>query len=214
MFEPNSKPLPFSDEARIATLSTGEALSFAIEDAFRHEGRESSHFDVHDDSRLIRDHCDVIFITVDSDCLRLIGSKLTESLAGTVAVICTTSVRHDSNGFYMASIPDGSVTNLTARLFPNSRIVGAMQQFTHEHIELASMGAFHSDAPIIGDDLEAVYLVEALIEDLRGFDPVYMGGLHTSEAIEGMTAVIREAAQYTQTPAGFRLSNTGFRFLV
>jgi hypothetical protein len=47
---------------------------------------------------------------------------------------------------------------------PDSRVIGALQQFGTGHLTFATLGTFHSDVPVIGDDREASDLVEALID--------------------------------------------------
>lgn len=206
--------LPSISDARIAILSAGEALGPAINEALRHEGHDPIKFDARNDIPSPYNYYDIVFVTLGPTALQTLSLKVHNVLAKTAIVVSTTSVCCDQNGFHMKSLPDGSdsMTNMAKRLFPDSSIVGALQQFTAEHIELAYMGAFASDALIIGDDIKTVDMVESLIGELRGFDPVYMGGLRSAYAIEGMTAIIREAAQYMHNPAGFRISSTGLRF--
>ena len=79
----------------------------------------------------------------------------------------------DDDGFFMEPVPDGGVANLVARILPNSRVVGALQQFTAEHLALASLGVLKTDVPVVSDDIEAADLIEGLIDEIRGFDSVY-----------------------------------------
>jgi len=113
----------------------------------------------------------------------------------------------------MEPVPDGGVANLVARILPNSRVVGALQQFTAEHLALASVGVLETDVPVVSDDIEAADLIEGLIDEIRGFDSVYAGPLRSSAAIEGLAAVISEVARERGGPVGFRLSQTGIKIL-
>ena len=82
----------------------------------------------------------------------------------------------------MKPVLDRGVANLVARLLPNSRVVGALQQFTAEHIALGSLGALETDVPVVADDIEAADLTEGLIDEIRGFDSAYPGPLRSSAA--------------------------------
>jgi len=53
----------------------------------------------------------------------------------------------------------------------------------------------------------------ARIDEIRGFDSVYAGPLRSSAAIEGLAAVISEAARERGGPVGFRLSRTEIKIL-
>jgi predicted dinucleotide-binding enzyme len=134
-------------------------------------------------------------------------------LSDLVVVVGTSSVSSDESGFFMEPVPDGGVANLVARLLPNSRVVGALQQFNARHVVLGSLGALETDVPVVSDDIEAADLVEGLIDEIRGFDSVYAGPLRSSAAIEGLAAVISEAARERGGPVGFRLSQTGIKIL-
>ena len=91
--------------------------------------------------------------------------------------------------------------------------MGALQQFNAEHVILASLGTLETDVPVVADDIEAADLVEGLIDEIRGFNSVYVGPLRSSAAIEGIAAVINEAARERGSPVGFRLSRTGIKIL-
>jgi hypothetical protein len=66
---------------------------------------------------------------------------------------------------------------------PDSRVIGTLQQFGTGHLTFATLGTFHSDVPVIGDDREASDLVEALI------DGVTHAQDHESGAELGISAV-------------------------
>ena len=201
----------------MAVLGDGEPLGSAIVDCFAGAGRSVPGIDT---PRLrpgpLGREYDVVFLTLEWKHLRNHAQALNEILSGIVLVVCTTSVSSDENGFLMAPVPEGSVTNLAAHLFPKSRVVGALHQFTTEHLTLANLGILESDVPVVGDDREATDLVEELIDELRGLKSVYLGGLGASAAVEGLSAIVNEVSQNRQSPVGFRLNENGaggLRFL-
>lgn len=111
----------------------------------------------------------------------------------------------DGSGSYVEPVPFDSVVQLSATLLTGCRVVGALQQFTPEQLSLAASGAFVSDAPVTGDDREATDLVEEVIDMVSGLDAVYMGGLRTAGAVEGLASVVREMAASHALSGGFRL---------
>lgn len=130
-------------------------------------------------------------------------------------MICATSLSCDENGYYVKDVPERSVTRLAAQLVPSARVVGALQQFMPEHLELARLGLLESDAPITGTDREATDLVEALVDEVPGLHSLYMGGLDVSAAVKGLAAVVREVSSSQPAPVGCRVSEKGggLRFL-
>jgi predicted dinucleotide-binding enzyme len=203
-------PLPPPKYARVAVIGQPDLLTTALVEAFTSTGRRVEQFTP--DAPIPRSF-EVIFITIDFRSLELVIPKLVHVLADSVVVVCTTSLDSDDHGYFMREVPKGGTTGLVARLLPNSRIVGALQQFGADHIALATLGAFHSDVPVIGDDREASDLVEALIDELRGFTSVYTGGLNVAGAIEGLAAVVNDVARTLGRPVGFQLSPSGIKFL-
>jgi predicted dinucleotide-binding enzyme len=156
---------------------------------------------------------DVAFVTIDSMSLESVLPRLAHVLQGKVVVVCTTSLDSDEHGYFMRQVPKGGITGVAARLLPDSRVVGALQQFSAGHLTLASLGTFQSDVPVIGDDREATDLVEALIDEVHGLESVYTGGLKAADSVEGLASVVNEVARDLGRPAGFRLTINGIKFL-
>jgi hypothetical protein len=69
-------------------------------------------------------------------------------------------VSRDEGGFFMPPVAEGGAARLVARLLPDSRVVGALQQFSAEHVVLASLGTLETDVPVVSDDIEAADLIE------------------------------------------------------
>lgn len=114
--------------------------------------------------------------------------------AGPVLIPCVTGLTRDDDGYHMDDVPGGSVVQLLAELLPTWCVVGALQHFTGEQLYAAASDLFVTDVPVTGDDREATDLVEGIIDLVPGLDAVYLGGLRTSSAVEGLAAVVREVA--------------------
>ncbi len=209
-------PLPLPRYVRAAVIGPDSDFSEAIINAFSTADRRVDHLVPRELSPMttpLSRSYDVVLVTVDPSSLESVLSGRAELLSDLVVVVCTSSVSSDESGFFMEPVPDGGVANLVARLLPNSRVVGALQQFNARHVVLGSLGALETDVPVVSDDIEAADLVEGLIDEIRGFDSVYAGPLRSSAAIEGLAAVISEAARERGGPVGFRLSQTGIKIL-
>lgn len=209
-------PLPLPRYVRAAVIGPASDFSEAIINAFSTADRYVDHLvpqELSPTSTPLSRSYDLVLVTVDPSSLESVLSGRAELLSDLVVVVCTSAVSYDEGGFFMKPVPDGGVANLVARLLPNSRVVGALQQFTAEHIALGSLGALETDVPVVADDIEAADLTEGLIDEIRGFDSVYAGPLRSSAAIEGLAAVINEVARERGGPVGFRLSQTGIKIL-
>jgi predicted dinucleotide-binding enzyme len=209
-------PLPLPSYVRAAVIGPDSDFSEVIINAFSTADRRMDHLMPQEFSLMTTPlfwSYDVVLLTLDPDSLEGVLSGRAELLSDLVVVVCTSSVSCDEGGFFMKPVPEGGVTNLVARLLPNSRVVGALQQFNAEHVVLGGLGALETDVPVVSDDIEAADLIEGLIDQIRGFDSVYAGPLRSSAAIEGLAAVIAEATRERGGPVGFRLSQTGIKIL-
>jgi len=155
-------------------------------------------------SELKRDF-DVVFAALSWTSLQNDVRLLAEAFAGLVLVVCTTASHRDAYGHVVEPVPHGSVSLLAAHLFPSSRVVGAFQQLTADHLRLADIGALVTDVLVVGDDREATDLVEGLVDELRGCSSVYFGGLRSSRAAEGFAAIIQQVSEDQGLPVGFRV---------
>ncbi|MFC5178519.1 NADPH-dependent F420 reductase [Nocardioides taihuensis] len=214
--EPPNSPLPVVRFARIGVICDGQdALASALVECLKSVGLRVSPLRSADlQSEPLTKKFDVVFLGLSWARLQESGPELADRLAGVVVVACTTTISWDEDGYLMVPIPDGSVTAMAARLLPESRVVGAFHQFSAGHLELACLGAFESDVPVLGDDREATDLIEGIVDSIRGLESVYVGGLEVARAFEGLAAIVNEVARGRERPVGFRLSETGgIRFL-
>jgi 8-hydroxy-5-deazaflavin:NADPH oxidoreductase len=193
-------------------------MADALADAFVAAGRTieriGSNSFLSEDQRPSALSADVMFIIIPWRMLERAIQLLARSTERMVLVNCIAAIDSDDRGFFISHVPEGSVTAALAKAWPLARIVGALNQFTADHLKLATLGTLRTDVPVVGDDREATDLVEALIDELRGLEGVYAGPLRTAAAIEGMTALLREAEVQAGHPLGFRfLEGGGLRLL-
>jgi len=209
-------PLPLPRYVRAAVLGPDSDLSEAIIKVFSTAARRVDRLVPHQLSAtttpLSRSY-DVVLLTVEPDSLEDVLSGRSGLLSDLVVVVCTSSVSRDEGGLFMPPVAEEGAARLAARLLPDSWVVGALQQFSAEHVVLAGLGTLETDVPVVSDDIEAADLIEGLVDQIRGFNSVYAGRLRSSAAIEGLAAVVSEPARERGGPVAFRLSQTGIKIL-
>jgi hypothetical protein len=193
---PPHAPLPLPRLARLTVMGRNRKAT-ALGDLFADAGRPVRRAGLPLPAELrFADLTDVVFICLPRAELDAYRAALAGPLRDVVAVVAT--------------VP-GPATLVKA--WPDTRVVGAFQQFTAAHFERARLGLLQSDVPVVGDDREATDLAQAIIDELPGFDAVYTGPLRTAAAMEGFTTVVREVEKTFGRPVGFRLdSRRGIRF--
>jgi len=152
------------------------------------------------DCRLPLD-ADVILLSVDIDHWPNALARLEPALAGLVVVWCAVTRPQGPR----ATLGPGSALANVAAALPAARVIGAFQQFGTDHLRLMALGLLETDAPVLGDDLEAADLIEALLDHVSGVTGVYAGPLRGAGAVEGIATLLDEVAQTAGRPVGFRL---------
>lgn len=199
-----SSPLPLPRYATIALVDDGTPRVGALSDALRASRRHLVRYSVADlIDRPGRIAADVVVAGSAVDELLTLAPRLTPGLDGAVLVCATVDERrHDTRD----RSPDGeSIVVHVAASLPRARVVGALQQFDVDHLALIGLGMLETDAPVTGDDREAVDLVEALLDEIPGVSAVFAGPLRNAGAIEGISVVLRSLGQAVGRPIGFRL---------
>jgi predicted dinucleotide-binding enzyme len=205
-------PLPLPRNTRIAVLGNTE-FAATVTEALTSAGRAAAlvnpEFVASMAVSFASLDADVVFVAMRWVELEPQIANFADPLAHLAVVNCATSLEMDGRGYFMAPVSEGSVTAALARCWPRSRVVGALQQFTADHLRLAMLGSLRTDAPIVGDDREVADLVEALIDEIEGLESVYAGPLRAAGAIEGLAALLREVESNSGHPVGFRLAADG-----
>ena len=214
IMKPAIGPLPLPRYARLGVLGGQEGLGLSLHACLVSAGLTVRSLDPAMSDVDPASECDVVFLAVHWKDFASVSASWRRALNEKVLVVCTSALVCDGDGFYVEPVPEGSVLQRAAEEFPTSRVVGAFQQFRTGHLELARLGSFSSDAPVVGDDREATDLVEALVDSVRGFEAVWVGGIEAASALEGFSAIVNEVARDRHHPVGFRLTDGGgLRFL-
>lgn len=207
------RPLPLPRHTRLAVVGDGSARTLALEAALRTTGRSISRrllSDIAD--RRSRLEADVVVFSCQVDEMLELRTRLSEALTG-VVVVCS-MLGEPPPSRVDGTRGDKSAVAMVSAALPSARVVGALQQFTDRHFTQFSLGLLQSDAPVTGDDREAVDLVEAILDEVPGLDAVFAGSIRTAAAIEGLADVLHSVEQQAGLPLGFRLDPTrGMVFL-
>lgn len=205
-------PLPPPALARVAVLGAGprrdalaDGLDVGTRRCLRLGWREIG-------SRRLADVADVVVVADSWDAVSHHIDQVVGDLADVVVIAAVDVVVGAPGDSSVVGPAEGTTPTLAAR-WDRSRVVGAFHQLTVEHLQLAAVGSLRSDVPVIGDDREAVDLVEGLIDDMTGLEAVYAGRLTFAAVVEGFAAIVREVGASSGEPVGFRFGEAGLRFL-
>lgn len=198
-------PLPVARHVRIALLGVETPRLLAVQAALQSTGRFCTRYDFSDvvgrpDSLDV----DLVIVCCDLDELIRLSKGLASALEGVVVLCPMVDSPREHAGDDLAASRESAVEQVSAAL-PGARVVGALQQFTAEHLTLLAVGALETDAPVTADDREAADLVEAILDEVPGIAAVFAGPLRNASAIEGIGTVLQSVEQNTGQRIGFRL---------
>lgn len=211
-------PLPLPRRARVAVVSDDDGLASGLNQLWAAHGRAVTQLSwrtlTQAPERRLRQEFDVVLLCVPWHRLRSQASELADLLRGVVVVSCISEAAPDAEDSTPTETGRESVTELLDRHLPGSRVVGALQLLQAEHLSLAAVGALETDVPVLGDDLEAVDLVSALVDELPGLEAVHAGSLRQAAGVEGLAAMIRQIEADTGELKGVRFGDEGqFRII-
>jgi NADPH-dependent F420 reductase len=133
--------------------------------------------------------------------------ELAEPLAGKVVVDCVVPMGWDELGAYVLDVPEGSVAQQAAALLPDSKVVGAFHHLSAALLEDLSKPTLDGDVMVVGDDREAMDLVQALAGQLPGMRGIYAGRLRNARQVEALTVNLVSVNRRYKAHAGIRVTD-------
>ena len=120
----------------------------------------------------------------------------------------------DARGAYPLPVAEGNAAQQAAALLPQSRVVAAFHHVSSVLLLDPEATSLDQDVLVLGDNLEATDLVQALAARIPGMRPVVAGRLRNRGQIEALTAnLVSINRRYKVTPRGHYLSiENGPRF--
>jgi 8-hydroxy-5-deazaflavin:NADPH oxidoreductase len=133
-------------------------------------------------------------------------SALRDPLIGKVVVDCVNPLGFDKQGPYAVRVPEGSAAQQTESLLPSSRVCAAFHHVSSALLADPAVDEVDMDVLVLGDDRDAVDLVIALANRIKGVRGVYAGRLRNAGQVEALTANLIAINRRYKSHAGIRVT--------
>ncbi|MGH2604799.1 MAG: NADPH-dependent F420 reductase, partial [Dehalococcoidia bacterium] len=107
-------------------------------------------------------------------------AELRPQLDGKIVVDCVNPLGFDKQGPFALGVPEGSAAEQAAALLPDSRVCAAFHHVSAELLADPSIEQMDLDVLVLGDDPEAVQIVQALASRISGMRGVFAGRLRNA----------------------------------
>jgi NADPH-dependent F420 reductase len=134
-------------------------------------------------------------------------AALREPLSGKVVVDCVNPLGFDAHGPYPLAVAEGSAAQQAAALLPDSRVCAAFHHVSSSLLADPEVGRVELDVLVLGDDREAVALVQALAGRIDGMRGIYAGRLRNAGQVEALTANLIAINRRYKAHAGIRVTD-------
>jgi NADPH-dependent F420 reductase len=132
---------------------------------------------------------------------------LVEPLRGKIVVDCVNPLGFGKQGPYALPVPQGSAAQQAAEILPESRVTAAFHHVSSDLLTDLSVDQMELDVLVLGDDREAVALVQALAGRIKGMRGVYAGRLRNAGQVEAFTANLIAINKRYGAHAGIRITD-------
>ncbi|QSB16435.1 NADPH-dependent F420 reductase [Natronosporangium hydrolyticum] len=149
---------------------------------------------------------DIVIIALPWDGHADTLAELADDLAGKIVVDCVNPLGFDSRGPYALPVPEGSATQQAAALLPNSRVCGAFHHVSSVLLTDPAVAEIELDIMVLGEDREAVRVVQALAGQIPGCRGVHAGRLRNAPQVEAFTANLLVLNRRYKVHAGVRIT--------
>lgn len=132
---------------------------------------------------------------------------LADELTDKIVIDCVNPLGFDKQGPYALPVPEGSACQQAAALLPRSRVCGAFHHISAVLLADPTVERVDLDVLVLGDDREAVAVVQALANRIPGVRGVYGGRLRNAGQVEAMTANLIAINRRYKVHAGIRVTD-------
>lgn len=150
------------------------------------------------DNVAVAKESDVLVLSIPYEYIDDICGKLaTVAKNDCIVVSPIVPMKKGDNGFEympMQSDTDSAAEMVAGKMPPRSRIVSAFHTISEVKLKHVNE-SLDCDALLCGDDPEAVKVVSALVGEISGLRPIYLGRLSISYLAEMMTPMLLNAAK-------------------
>ncbi|HEV7899758.1 MAG TPA: NADPH-dependent F420 reductase [Planosporangium sp.] len=150
---------------------------------------------------------DVVIVAVPWEGHGDLLSSLAGNLTGRIVVDCVNPLGFDKQGPYVLPVPEGSAAQQAAQLLPESQVCAAFHHVSAVLLIDPEVAAMDLDVLVLGDDREAVAVVQALAGRIEGMRGIHAGRLRNAGQIEGLTANLIAINRRYKAHAGIRITD-------
>ncbi|MDI1459540.1 NADPH-dependent F420 reductase [Catellatospora sp. KI3] len=150
---------------------------------------------------------DVVIVAVPYAGHAELLTELAPLLADKIIVDCVNPLGFDKQGPYALAVAEGSAAQQAEKLLPNSRVTAAFHHVSAELLADPSVQSVELDVLVLGDDREAVAVVQALAGRIAGMRGVHAGRLRNAGQIEAFTANLIAINKRYKVHAGVRVTD-------
>jgi hypothetical protein len=150
---------------------------------------------------------DVVIVAVPWEGHSDLIVSLREPLAGKLVVDCVNPLGFDKQGPYPLRVAEGSAAQQAAGLLPDSTVCAAFHHVSAALLADPQVHRMELDVLVLGEDREAVAVVQALAARIDGMRGVYAGRLRNAGQVEAFTANLIAINKRYKAHAGIRLTD-------
>jgi NADPH-dependent F420 reductase len=150
---------------------------------------------------------DVVIVAVPFDGHAATLRELAEPLRGKIIVDCVNPLGFGKQGPFALEVPEGSAAQQAEAILPQSRVTAAFHHVSAELLANLEVAEIDLDVLVLGDDREAVGLVQALAGRIKGVRGVHAGRLRNAGQVEALTANLIAINKRYGVHAGIRITD-------
>lgn len=155
----------------------------------------------------VASRCDLVIVAVPYEGHAETLEGLKQPLAGKIVVDCVNPLGFDKKGPFPLRVPEGSAAEQAASILPDSRVCAAFHHVSAELLTNPAVEQMDLDILVLGDDREAVQIVQALAFRIPGMRGVYAGRLRNAFQVEAFTANLIAINRRYGAHAGIRVTD-------
>lgn len=150
---------------------------------------------------------DVVLVVVPWEGHAELLTGLKAVLGGKVVVDCVNPLGFDKQGAYALEVAEGSATEQAAAILSDSLVVGAFHNVSAVLLEDPDITQIDTDVLVLGDEREAIDLVQELANAIPGVRGVYAGRRRNAHQVEALTANLISINRRYKAHAGVRVTD-------
>jgi NADPH-dependent F420 reductase len=149
---------------------------------------------------------DIVILAVPWTGHRELLCQLAGALAGKIVVSCVNPLGFDKHGAFALPVEEGSAAQQASALLPKSRVVAAFHHVSAAQLDDPTIDSMALDVLVLGEDREAIELVQSLVGALPGMRGVYGGRLRNAHQVEALTANLISINRRYKVHSGLRVT--------